>query len=182
MCALVTRKVSPDVHTPQSYYEAVNGPDAAHWIKAIEEELASLRKRGTWKAVPVASIPAQARRIKTKWVFKLKLDTQGRIVCYKARLVVCGYAQKFGRDYDETFAPVASSTSIRSVFALAAARGLLDHGISNHESIPKLFRQGPAGAGFAAAHHPHQIKAAATQALLEGRDGFHHGSGSPLAH
>ena len=43
---------------------------------------------------------------------------------YKARLVVCGYAQKFGRDYDETFAPVASSTSIRTIFALAAARAM----------------------------------------------------------
>ena len=122
--ALVTRKVDPDDRTPQSYHEAVTGPDAVHWIQAIQEELASLRARGTWKPMPVSAIPPQSRRIKTKWVFKLKLDTDGNIVRYKARLVVCGYAQKFGRDYEETFAPVASSTSIRSVFAIAAARGM----------------------------------------------------------
>jgi hypothetical protein len=68
-------------------------------------------------------MPPNSRRIKTKWVFKLKRDTSGRIVRYKARLVVCGYAQKYGRDYQETFAPVASSTSIRTIIAFAAARG-----------------------------------------------------------
>ena len=90
----MTRKTQEQHDTPLTYYEAVSGPDARHWKKAIEQELASLRERGTWKAVPVRSIPPNARRIKTKWVFKLKLDTSGRIVRYKARLVVCGYAQK----------------------------------------------------------------------------------------
>ena len=119
----LARKLSPDVNTPETYFEAINGPDKVHWRKAIDEELAGLRARGTWKRIPVKSMPPHARRIKTKWVFKVKLDSSGRIARYKARLVVCGYAQKYGRDYDETFAPVASSMSIRSLFAIAAARG-----------------------------------------------------------
>ena len=65
-------------------------------------------------------MPPGAVPIKTKWVFKIKRDTLGNIVRYKARLTACGYEQKFGRDYTETFSPVASARSIRFLFALAA--------------------------------------------------------------
>ena len=46
-------------------------------------------------------------------MFKNKLDEQGQIVRNKARLVVQGYNQEEGIDYDETFAPVARIEAIR---------------------------------------------------------------------
>ena len=75
-------------------------------------------------------MPPGSKRIKVKWVFKIKRDQHGNIIKYKARLVACGYAQRYGRDYDETFAPVASTTSIRTAFALAASRGYF---LSQHD-------------------------------------------------
>ena len=42
---------------------------------------------------------------------------------YKARFVARGFSQKEGIDYDETFAPVARNTSIRSVISLASIFG-----------------------------------------------------------
>jgi Reverse transcriptase (RNA-dependent DNA polymerase) len=58
-----------------------------------------------------------------KWVFKLKKDTQGKIVKYKARLVAKCYIQRLGIDFDEVFAPVARLETICLLIAIAAHEG-----------------------------------------------------------
>ena len=111
--------------TPKTYEEAISGPDAEHWKRAIQEELASLKHCAVWKIIILSAMAPGAKPIPTKWVFKIKSDGHGNIVRYKARLVVCGYRQKFGRDYNQTFAPVAHAASIRMILALAVHLGLL---------------------------------------------------------
>ncbi|GJR96612.1 copia protein [Tanacetum coccineum] len=59
--------------------------------------------------------------IGTKWVFRNKLDENGDVSRNKARLVVQGYNQQEGIDYDETYAPVAILESIRILLAYACA-------------------------------------------------------------
>ena len=109
--------------TPTTYEEAISGPDI-HWIKAIQSELQSLRSCAVWKLVVLSAVSRKSKPIPTKWVFKIKGDGAGNVARYKARLVVCGYRQKFGRDYDLTFAPVAHAASIRMGLAMAIALGM----------------------------------------------------------
>jgi hypothetical protein len=56
----------------------------------------------------------------TKWVFRNKQDEHGVVTRNKALLVVKGYAQVAGLDFEETFAPVARLESIRILLAYAA--------------------------------------------------------------
>ena len=58
--------------------------------------------------------------VTSKWIYKIKHAVDDSIEKYKARFVARGFSQKEGIDYEETFAPVARYTSIRSVLALAA--------------------------------------------------------------
>ncbi|GBP15337.1 Copia protein [Eumeta japonica] len=56
-----------------------------------------------------------------------KEDHNGNCTKYKARLVVKGYLQKYGKDYWETYAPVAKLTTIRIVLAVGAHHGYKMH-------------------------------------------------------
>ena len=60
-----------------------------------------------------------------QWVFRNKLDEQGTVTRNKARLVVQGYNQEEGIDYEETFAPVARIEAIRILIAFAAFMEIL---------------------------------------------------------
>ena len=104
------------VFEPAGYEEAAKDPK---WIEAMKEELRMIQKNQTWILVDK---PNHKKPIGVKWVFRTKLNFDGSVNEYKARLVVKGYAQQFGVDFSETFAPVARLDTIRLLLALAAQK------------------------------------------------------------
>lgn len=84
-----------------------------------------------------------------KWVFKTKLDGEGRVYTYKSRLVARGFCQ--GEDYNETFAPVVKHETIRTLLCITAQKGLhvrhldVKSPYSNGELEQKIFLEQPPG-------------------------------------
>ena len=108
-------RVSAVLAEPSTYKEASGVPE---WQSAMSEELAALDRTGTWEIVP---LPPHAVPITCKWVFKIKTKSDGSIERYKARLVARGFQQTQGRDYYETFAPVAHMTTVRTMIVVTAS-------------------------------------------------------------
>jgi len=102
---------------PANYEEAATDQK---WLDAMKEELKMIEKNQTWELV---DRPQHKKAIGVKWIFRTKMNSDGSVNKYKARLVVKGYAQMFGVDFSETFAPVARMDTIRMLLALAAQKG-----------------------------------------------------------
>ena len=107
-----------DCVEPASYSEAVSCADSSKWLLAMNEEIESLHKNGTWV---LTELPKGKRPLKCKWVYKKKdgIPEVEDPRC-KARLVVKGFSQKEGIDFNEIFSPVVRHTSIRVLLAFVA--------------------------------------------------------------
>jgi hypothetical protein len=104
---------------PNTLLEAMNGPDAELWRKAVEEELQSLIDLNVYKTIKLKQVPKGKKILHAKVVLKYKEFEQR----YKARLVVLGFMQS-DEDAGETFAPVAKFTTFRLLMAIACALDL----------------------------------------------------------
>ncbi|CAI7782326.1 unnamed protein product [Closterium sp. NIES-54] len=105
---------------PATLKEALESSDAEDWKKAMESELKSIEENGTWELV---ELPEGRKAITSKWLFKIKSDTNGRIEHYKSRLVAKGYQQKEKVEYKELYAPVVRPTTLQTLLAGAAIKG-----------------------------------------------------------
>jgi hypothetical protein len=105
------------INVPASYKQALRSTEWSHWQEAIDTEYKSLQERQTWSLVVK---PAGRKIIDSKWVFKIKRNSDGTIARYKARLVARGFTQEHGIDYTETFAPTVKFSTIRVILTLAA--------------------------------------------------------------
>ena len=101
------------VGEPSTFREA-----AQHqvWVDAMVEEYSSIMTNNVWEVVPR---PQNRSVVGSRWIYKIKYATDGSIEKFKARFVAKGYVEKEGIECEETFAPVARYTSIRSVISLA---------------------------------------------------------------
>ena len=109
---------------PATMTEALQSEHADEWRKAAEKEYTSLMEYNTWS---LADLPDDRKQVGSKWVFKVKRDQNGDIDRFKCRLVSQGYTQVGGIDYEETFAPVAKFSSIRSILAVGVKRDMVFH-------------------------------------------------------
>lgn len=109
---------------PLSLKAALEGSNRENWINAMQEEVNSLLENETFDlkssstSAGEPSSAASSASLLTKWVFKTKrnADSSKR---FKAQLVVRGFEQTEGVNYNDTYAPVATHMSFRLLIALS---------------------------------------------------------------
>jgi hypothetical protein len=88
---------------PSTYSEALSGPNSSNCLVAMNEEIESLHKNGTWDLV---ELPRGRKALTCKWIYKQKEGIPGvEPARWKARLVVKGCNQREGIDFNEIFSP-----------------------------------------------------------------------------
>ena len=108
---------SQDDDELKTVQEALSSSISDEWMKAMNDEMESMKTNQVWDLVDV---PSGRKAIGNKWVLKIKRKVDGSIERYKARLMAKGYTQKEGVDYEETFSLVVRFASIRLILAIVA--------------------------------------------------------------
>ena len=132
-----TEDLLTDITTPNTYEQAINGRHAERWKQSMIKEITDLTKHGTWDLVSRSKVPKSHRITKSKWVYKIKLTSQGTIERFKSRFVACGYSQVKGVDYTHSFSATLRATSFRLLMALAAGEKMKIH----HFDVTSAFTQ-----------------------------------------
>ncbi|CAI7832504.1 unnamed protein product, partial [Closterium sp. NIES-54] len=107
---------APDIPTPRSYAEAIEGPYSSQWQSAMDAEMASWKSTGTYvDQVP----PPGANIVSGMWIFRVKRPP-GSPPVFKARYVARGFSQRQGVDYFQTFSPTLKMNTLRVLPHVAA--------------------------------------------------------------
>jgi len=140
---------------PKNLNEALKDSNC---ILAMQEELNQFALNEVWILVPRI---LEMNIIRTKWVFRNKMDEHGVITINKARLMAKGYNQEEGIDYDETYAPVARLEAVTLLLAFSCIKGFklfqMDVKIAflNGYIIEEVFVSQPPG--FEDHQHPEHV-------------------------
>jgi hypothetical protein len=78
-----------------------------------------MTERGVWRKTLRREIPEGRRCVKCKWVFEIK-----RNGVFRCRLVACGYSQKPGIDFQQSYSPVINDTTWRILIIIMIVMNL----------------------------------------------------------
>jgi len=94
---------------PECFEEALDSEEKKQWLDAMQDEMKSLHDNHTNDLV---KFHKGKRALETRWIFRVNQDSNSTLLRYNAKLVVKGFRQKKGVDFNEIFSPVVKMSSI----------------------------------------------------------------------
>ena len=85
---------------PEGYNEVMLDTHRDRRVEAMEDKMKSLHENGTYELVELLK---GKKALTNKWIFILNQDQHTFAPRYKARLVVKGFGQRKGIEFDEFF-------------------------------------------------------------------------------
>ena len=118
-----------NVREPRNFKEAM---EQEIWRDSMKKEINAFEENKTFSVV---DIPPGKKAIGNMWIYKYKFNADGTMERPKLRLVALEKRQVRGRDFKETFAPVAKMTTIRCLLRVVAGKGWIVHQMDVHNAF-----------------------------------------------
>lgn len=98
----------------------------------MQQEIEALEKNGTWS---LTTLPPRKKALGCKWVYRIKLKSDGTVKHYRARLAILGNNKVEGEDYIEIFAPAAKLVTVCALLAVVVVKGWEIHQMDVHNAF-----------------------------------------------
>ena len=95
----------------------MNSPEKDQWFESMKAEINSMHSSNVWELTELSS---GKRSLGNRWVFRKKRNSAGEVESYKSRLVLKGFLQKAGVDFNELYSPVSKFETIRTILNIVA--------------------------------------------------------------
>jgi hypothetical protein len=118
IAAAAALNIPPLPPSPDSIEEALSGADSKLWHAAIIKELETMERLKVMEPAEVQT----GHGMKMKLILKTAYNNDFTVK-YKARLVICGYSQIRGRDFDQTYSPTVSVLVVLLAMHVAVVLG-----------------------------------------------------------
>lgn len=105
------------IREPMSFKTSFQSPV---WRPSMDKEYNALQQNNTCTLV---ECKPSMNVLGCKWVYKVKLNSDGTVERCKSRLVAKGFHQVDGVDFNETFSPMVKVSTIRVLLTLVVSNG-----------------------------------------------------------
>ena len=102
-----------------SYREAMRAHDRDKFEDEMEKEIERFTSKESYEIITRISVPKGKRILNAVWIFKRKTNPSGQIYRHRSRLCVDGSRQQEGIDYNKTYSPVVTWSTLRLIFILS---------------------------------------------------------------
>jgi hypothetical protein len=107
-----------DITIPKSHVQATKSTFVIHWTKAEDSEISGLKKKDTFELVDEINVPPGTKIIPGKWVYAIIVDSNGKVVRFKARLTARkDLVDAEELDFQDIFSLVVGWQRLRIIFS-----------------------------------------------------------------
>jgi hypothetical protein len=138
--SFVATPTNEDILTQSQMLKAT---DSQEFINCLKAEIDGLRKFDVMDIHHTSTLPAKAKLLSSIWSYRRKRLPNGVLLKHKSHICVNGKEQAFGRDYWETYAPVASWAMIRLMLILSTLLNLKTRQVDYTQAFPQAILEDP---------------------------------------
>ena len=132
-----------DIQTPDNTKAANSSRWAHKWRAARRVEMQQMQDKGVLVPVDPEDIPRRVKPIPGRMVYAIKSTPEGFVSKFKGRFVGKGFFQRPGVDYDQTYAPCTSMTTLKMLISQAARKDmkLFQFDVEGAFLLPKIDKE-----------------------------------------
>ncbi|KAJ5561635.1 hypothetical protein N7461_000396 [Penicillium sp. DV-2018c] len=98
----------------------MNSKEKEAWQQTMQVQIDKLKAANAYELAPMP--PRGSTILPGKWVYDLKVDKDNVVKEFRARWVICGNRQRPGLDFDDNYAPVARSETMRLFLSMVVIK------------------------------------------------------------